>query len=267
LFVVILALGACGGASPPIEPPPDALDVEVGARVGAPGVPAAWSARAAWGPTTPAPRFRPGVCRRPETGVSAPEAKGAPVAEAVTVKGPAEARLVWDHAHGLFTAEGPRQMLDPAWGIGDLQWSTSDGASHSAEGVVRFGAMPEVTRVTRDREGNVSLAWDPATVRDPEVHVRGPGGELVCGARADGTQLPWWAVPAYGGEVVLRSSHAETGVIDGTLLRVRSTLERIVPLDAPGGTTANEKLPPPPRNTPTTPIPRRLLRAPRSPMG
>ena len=247
----------------PIDPALNALHVEVAARVGTVGVPAAWSAHAAWGASPLVDARGPGVCGAPDAVVqNLPSA----LVESVQLTGPAAATLTWDDAHGLFTAEGPRQTLDPAWGIGDLHWQGAEGESYLAEGVVRFGAMPEITQVSRDREGGITLAWDATTVSQPEISVRGPAGELVCGAGPGGVTLPWWVVPASGGEVVLRSTHVERGLVDGVLLEVHSTLERVVPLDQPAGTTADEK-PLPSRGPPVPAGPRRVQRAARKPVG
>jgi hypothetical protein len=265
LYPVFLALIACESEAPLVQPAvPEVLDLEVSARVGAPGQPAAWTARAAWGPVPGPSHLAPGVCRRPaeHEGTLAGDARAA----AVGISGPIDADLVWDGAHGLYTATGPRQALDPAWGVGDLRWTDASGGKHLAEGAVRFGALPEVTRVSRDREGAVTLGWDATTVSDPEVWVRGPAGELVCGASRDGAVLPWWAVPAYGGEVVIRSTHELTGTVDGAAIRARSIIERVVPLDVPAGTTADEKALPPSRPGQAL-TPRRLQRTPRSPIG
>ncbi|MDP2311070.1 MAG: hypothetical protein Q8P18_33930 [Pseudomonadota bacterium] len=244
MLLGFLALTACGrGDSPTVAqttvPAVETLFVDVSARVAEPGAPAAWTVRAAWGTPRSPPPLAVGVCRRPATEL----AVGAPGAEDIGVSGAAGARLSWDSATGGWRAEGPRQVLDPAWSVADVTWTDLDGTSHLAEDVVRFGGLPDVTRVEREREGDVVVGWDPATVGATEVRVSGPAGALVCGTSAAGTTLPWWVVPAYGGEIVLESVRENSALVDGVLVRVRTTLERVIQLDEPAGTTAEEERP------------------------
>ncbi len=262
-----LLLVGCAAPEPVVLAPlaaGEALEVDLVARVATPGSPAAWTARAGWlaGVSSASPPI--GMCRRPS---DATPPRGTRRADSLAITGPIDATLIWQEAQGVYSVEGPRQAPDPAWAVGDLRWVDDAGRAHLAESAVRFGALPEITRVVRDREGAVELAWDPGTVRDPEIRVRGPGGELVCGAGAAGTTLPWWSVPAFGGEVVLRTTHLQAGTIDGVQVRVRSTIERVVPLDRPEGTTAEEEPGTPARRPAPLPPPRRLTRPGRVTVG
>jgi hypothetical protein len=238
-----------------------ALSVDMTARVTAPGAPAAWTAQAVWeGPTAPRP-LPVGVCRHPTDALPV----GPVGAESLDIAGSAEASLVFDPERGAWEALGPRRVLDPAWSVADVAWVDAGGLPHRAEDVVRFGGLPDIIRVERDREGAVTVGWDPETVGATEVRVSGPAGALVCGTGPDGTTLPWWVVPAYGGEVVLESVWENRALVDGVLVRVRTRLQRVIPLDRPNGTTAEEKEP---RFRPYTPQgPVRLVRPARHPVG
>ena len=240
-----------------------ALLVDVAARVGHVGSPAGWSAQATWASAPESPPLPPGTCR-PAGSARERGGRSARGADTLAITGPTPAALAWDGSGRVWTALGPRQSLDPAWSVSDLVWTDAAG-EHRAEDVVRFGGLPAVTRVTREREGHVALGWDPDTVEAPTVLVLGPGGLLECGVGPDGVVLPWWAVPAYQGEVVLRSRREASRVVDGVLVRVRTTLERVVPLDRPAWTTAEEDTP---AFSPYSQhSPRRLLRRPRTPLG
>ncbi len=269
MLLGVMALIGCGeGGGPAVaeQPGMPALFVEVAARVGEAGAPAGWTARARWTAPEPARTLAPGECRRAGTARGAPEGpvRGDRVAGEMLILGPTPATLAWEAASGAWTAVGPRQSLDPAWSVSDLAWTDDDG-EHRAEDAVRFGGVPAITRVMREREGQVILGWDPGTVEEPTVLVSGPGGLLECGVDRTGVTLPWWAVPAQGGEVVLRSSREESNLVDGVLLRVRTTIERRIPLDRPVWTTAEEERPDFEAYSPHGP--RRLQRRPRQPVG
>ncbi|MDP2315558.1 MAG: hypothetical protein Q8P41_21850 [Pseudomonadota bacterium] len=278
MLLGFLALTACGGGAfstavettdaeadqTEVGPAPSAVEtlvVDVTARVVRPGAPAAWTARASWGSPPTLPALAPGQCRRPAAELSA----SAPGAEAIEVSGAAGARLAWARATGTWGTVGPRQVLDAAWSVADVSWTDLAGQRHLAADVVRFGGLPEVTRVVREREGGVRVGWDPTTVGATELRVSGPAGALVCGTAPDGTTLPWWVVPAYQGEIVLESVRENSALVDGVLVRVRTTLERVIRLDEPAGITAEEK---PPAFRPYSPQgPRRLVRPARHPVG
>lgn len=264
MLLGLLAMFACGGG----EPAPAAVGsgvptllVDVVARVGEPGAPAAWAARAAPTASAAGTVLAPGECRRT---APANDTAGVSELEALAIGGSTPAVLAWDRASGAWSAPGPRQSPDPAWSVSTLTWT--DGAGeHKAPDIVRFGGVPAVTRVTREREGAVTLAWDPGTVESPSVIVAGPAGLLECGVGAEEVVLPWWAVPANGGAVVLRSTRSESQLVDGVLLQVRTTIERVVPLDRPAGTTAGEETPDFEPYSPNGP--RRVVRRTRTPIG
>jgi len=156
-----------------------------------------------------------------------------PVADRVALLGALPANLRWDARGRTWTTEGPHSVVDPAFAIGDLALDVG-GAQVLASDAVRFGAMPEVTRVVRSPEGGVLVQWDPRTAEDPQVSVVGPAGPLECGTGAAAVTLPWWAAPAVGGEIVLGSTRERvTTLANGVILVVRARIERVVPLDAP----------------------------------
>jgi len=241
--------------------PIDALSVDLTARVGDAGAPAAWTAQAAWASPLSTPPLSVGVCRHPFDALPA----GPHGAESVEIADTTAASLVFDARRGSWDVLGPRRVLDPAWSVADVQWVDLDGLPHRAEDVVRFGGLPEVDRVERDREGAVRIGWDPETVGATELRVSGPAGALVCGTGPEGATLPWWVVPAYGGEVVLESVWENSALVDGVLVRVRTRLQRVIPLDRPNGTTAEEKQPTFRPYTPQGPV--RLVRPARRSLG
>lgn len=265
-MLALALLGACLQSEARVGPDEGegrVVEVDVIARVDRPGQPAAWTARARQGP--PAPEgdpIPPGVCRKAAPEVVPP---GERFAEEVRVTGPTGTSLDWDDERGVYVATGPRRTADPAWVVGDVQWRDADGRLRIAEGVVRFGAQPEVTVVERDPEGGVQLRWDPETVGHVQVLANGPAGPLVCAADGAGIDLPWWAVPPRGGSVLLRSTHERGAVFEGDdRVRVRSTLERVVPLDVPDTSSAHEEPVPAPAPTPGI---RRATRTAKSPLG
>lgn len=260
LALNFLLLACTQAPEPPVEAPAQRLEVEVTARIIAPGEPAMWTAVARGAsepPLTPQP-LASGVCRRIDgPGAPAPSPGPGPrVADGLRITGLVHANLQWDEPAGVYRAVGPRQSVDPTWGVGDLAWRDAAGGSGVAEGVVRFGALPSVRFVQREEEGGVRLAWDPATVEEAQIVVTGAGGALVCGVGAAGVRLPWWAVPPVGGSVVLRTTRSRGAQLDeGVLVRARSTLELVVPLDAPSAASSLLRALPAP-----VPIPRATLR-------
>lgn len=282
----LLAALACGGRGDPASGSVGAqgevkptLRVDITARMREPGTPAAWTAQAVWGPASERHPPSPGVCRPVEavrsTGsASVPGVVGglagvggrlmAPaggVAPVAAVVGPTSAPLAWEGGE-TWSAAGPRQSLDPAWSVSDLAWRDAAG-EHLAEDIVRFGGVPDVTRVVREREGDVELAWDVGTVDTVQVWVAGPGGLLECGVGDGVAVLPWWAVPPVDGELVLRSWRLTVQEMNGVRLEVRTAIERVVPLDQGAGTTAEEE----PSFQMDSPSPRRVLRRARPTFG
>lgn len=270
MTILLALLGALGGwfpvdASVPAtpEPPPRVLELAVVARVeGAAGA-GAWTAEAWMGsaPTVSGPEAAPGECLRPRPAADA----GAEGARSMRIVGTTGADLVWDARGGRYRSAGPKRAADAGWGVGDLRWIDRDGRAHVAEGVVRFGAVPTVRGVARDGEGNVHLRWAADPRERVEVHVNGPAGALVCGTAGDTVELPWWTVPARGGSVVLRVVRERVARPEGAAtVRVRSVIERVVPLE---GTSADgaDAMPPAPPATP--PKPRRVGFAARPTVG
>lgn len=228
--------------------------IDVVARVTAPGEPAAWTAQAVVDAPSGAPA---GTCApiRPEPG-------GVRGPQALAIDGPISATLAWSDTTGRWTASGPGSTRDPAWSIGSVAWT--DDAEHVADGAVRFGGVPAGTKALREREGDVWLFWDAATADTTEVLAVGPGGAVRCGTSLGEVLLPWWSVSPYQGAVVLRSTRTQHQLVDDVLVTTRTTLERIIGLDEPSATTAEEKGP---RFLPYSPAPRPRLTRARRPVG
>lgn len=230
------------------------LLVDVVARVRAPGEPAAWTAQVIVdGVPEPTPtgcepiRPTPGGSRGPNT---------------ISIGGPIAAELAWVPETGRWTASGPGSTRDPAWSVGSVTWT--DDRTHVADGAVRFGGVPDATTALREREGDVWVLWDAPTADTTDLLSVGPGGPMRCGTEEGRVRLPWWAVSAYQGEVVLRSTRTHHQLIDGVLVTTRTTIERVIPLDEPTGTTAEEKSP---RFVPYTPTSTPRLTRVRRPVG
>ena len=148
--------------------------------------------------------------------------------------GPVDGALGWDPHKGDYTTTGPRETTDPAWAVGTLRWTDPDGQPRKATDVVRFGAVPVIRSVVRAPDGSVTVSWDPLSVDAVEVHTNGPAGPLVCGSVAGSAVLPWWAVPAIGGDILVRSVRERATMVDNAILVVtRAAIERVVPLDRP----------------------------------
>ena len=131
--------------------------------------------------------------------------------------------LAWDEAAGRYGLPGAPRGPDPAWLEGDLT------GSQKVAGALRFGAAPEVETVERRPDGGLRLRWKA----DGAGHVQVASGDLRCGAARDGVDLPWWAVPAFGGEVILRSSVLTRSPTASALVVGEAVIERIVYLDRP----------------------------------
>jgi hypothetical protein len=261
----------CGCARP--EAPPSIVgetkslvEVQVVARMEAPLAPAAWTAEVRFTPTVPPDpeAVPPGVCRRVE-GHAVP---GEASAERVTLTAPDAVELPFRAEAGVYETTGPRRAVDAAWVVGDLRWQSGD-TTWVAEGVVRFGPPPEVRSVVREPEGGVRFRWDP--LEQAEILATGPAGSLRCGVGEEGVSLPWWTVPARGGHVVLRTARERAVVLsDGTLVRARAVLERVIALDEDPATTveaAGEPEPASIRTRAPSLVPRRIARPARTPLG
>lgn len=168
----------------------------------------------------------------PAPGVCVPEAPAQAVAQeqafagAMELRMPELMRLPWDGEHRAFLLAGPQVGPVPDWAVADLRWV--EGTEQiEVPGAVRLGEAPRPLRVERRPDGGVRLRWEA----DAPVDVRTQG--LVCGGARDGVDLPWWAVPAKGGEIVLRSSRTHRSLAGERLVIGRAVMERAVPLDAP----------------------------------
>lgn len=261
LFAVLVALGWLGEVRADEVDRLDAVavvELEVVARPEARDAPAAWRAEARFAESAEAsPVLDPGTClRRP-----APTPGRRPVV-AVGIEGATRGRLEWDPRRGRYATVGPTRTVDAAWGVGDAWWEGADGTRVEVENVVRFGAVPEVRGVARDADGEVHVGWNPRSVDRVEVVVRGPAGEVVCGAAADGADLPWWTTPALGGEVLVRSVREQARRLsDGTVVGARAVIERLLPIE--GAQPDGARVRPPPRLELAPRPPKKLTRAPR----
>lgn len=219
---------------------PSELVVHIVARVLAPAAPAAWEASAT-SEGVARERLMPGEC------VSVPDGPTRPLPQAVKslrLQGAIEGTLLlgtdaWRTAGGLRTA-------DPAWTVADLRWSRGDAlGERTLSRAVRFGPSPKVTAVFADSAG-LHLRWDVLSVEEPEIALTGPDGELRCGTGSAGVVLPHWTV-ADGGVVRLRSTHTHSEEASANLrVKVRATIERLIPLDESPAEVAPSALPPAP---------------------
>lgn len=242
-----LLLLACSKASSFVTIPPDAekvLLLTVTARHEGEqplGLAAQlWGGSRAVRETTPAP----GVCQRPSAAQ-----EGEAFADTVVVRVGSALNLPWIAAAGRYGAVGPLKGIDPAWSVGDLKW-VAEGKSHEMDGIIRFGAEPRVTEVLRLSDGGVRLRWNSPDSGQLSVQSMG----LVCGVTRDGTELPWWAVPALGGEVVLRSVRSEWRMDGDTMVVGRAVIETVVPLDRKVEEASDQVVPdrPPVKRMPMT---------------
>lgn len=276
LFLPLLALSGCSSsgtaamrAAP--EPPQQVVEVAVDARVRKIAAPAAWAAQARVDQTVrgagPA-SLKTGQCQA--AAEEMPSGGRSP--QSIQLAGPLSATLDWDADKGHYATTGPREALDPAWAVGSVRWVDPDGVPREALDAVRFGSVPVITRVERAADGSVRLGWDALSVDAVELHTNGPAGPLVCGSGPDGSVLPWWAVPAVGGEVIVRSVRERTSSVGaGVLVVVRAAIERVVSLDRPAE-AANDQvspdhLPRPLRGLARPKGPRRSNRPTPPPMG
>lgn len=188
------------------------------------------SARARTGPPIQATSPPPGICVEEVTAAVEAGVAGAAFGGAVELRLPAPLRLSWDTAARAFLPVGPQVGPAPSWLVADLRW-VAGVERLEAPGAVRLSEAPAPLAADRLPGGGVRLRW---RAEGPvEVRTRG----LVCGGARDGVDLPWWAVPASGGEVVLRGRRvhrSRVATADGDRLIVGEALmERVVPLDQP----------------------------------
>ncbi|MEN9786361.1 MAG: hypothetical protein RLZZ299_1625 [Pseudomonadota bacterium] len=125
-------------------------------------------------------------------------------------------------------------LRDPAWAVADLVRKGDAGDSAVETGAIRLGPVPAISRAVRVPDGGARVTWDSRTVDVVRVRARGPSGSMVCGARADGATLPWWAAPPRGGRLQVESTRQRVVRLDdGTLRLVRTVMVQDVQLDAP----------------------------------
>ena len=164
------------------------------------------------------PEPAPGDCIRLPTW---PRGEALPQPPIVTIGDPYP--LVWDEAAGHYGLSGAPRGPDPAWLEGDL------AGSQKVAGALRFGAAPQVESVERRPDGGLRLRWKA----DGAGQVQVATGDLRCGATRDGVDLPWWAVPAFGGEVILRSSVLTRSPTRSALVVGEAVIESVILLDHP----------------------------------
>ena len=159
----------------------------------------------------------------------------------------------WRTAGGLRTS-------DPSWTVADLRWSHGDAlGERTLSRAVRFGPSPKITAVFVDTDG-LHLRWDPQSVEAAELALTGPDGEVRCGVGSAGVVLPRSSLPQ-GGEVRLRSTHTHAEQASANLrVKVRATIERLIPLDVAPAEVAPSALPPAPMGPNLGPIPGRRER-------
>ena len=163
----------------------------------------------------------PGVCV-PEEPPEQPAGQAQAFAGAMELRMPEPLWLPWDGEHRAFLLAGPQVGPVPDWTVADLRWV--EGIKRvEVPGAVRLAEAPRP--VERRPDGGVRLRWEA----DAPVDVRTQG--LVCGGARDGVDLPWWAVPAKGGEIVLRSIRTHRSRAGERLVVGRAVMERVVPLD------------------------------------
>lgn len=225
--MLLSTLLACTSAlSTPIDPvpvPQSAIQVRLTARSadGQPQGVGAWVVQGAV--PVRAVELPAGECRKEEF----LSVRGEAFADSLSLSFPAKHQLSWDAAAGAYALAGPLRGGDAAWSVADMQW-TSNGRQQEVAGVLRFGAAPVVKTVERRSDGGVRLRWEASS---DSLDVR--TGALVCGSARDGVDLPWWAVPAYGGDVVLRSRRVHSSYVGDMLVIGEAFVETVIHLDAP----------------------------------
>lgn len=158
---------------------------------------------------------------------------GGPERQAPETHGPAGARTSW--------AATVEVANDPAWSVLDLrrEWHEGQGASDTRTSAIRMGPAPEVNEVARRPDGSVYLSWSEGSVDEVRVVTEATAGSMHCGAGPTGVTLPWWSVPARGGEVVIESTRVHGSGPTGAMRVTRATIARHVRLDvAPPATRA-----------------------------
>lgn len=226
LGALLLALGVSAVGRPQADGLEESrtMDLEVVARVGA-GPEASWWASAGAERLDAAPPA--GSCRPVE---AAPAEPRPPSLDGLRLGGPLDGALVPAEG-GRWETVGPRVLLDPAWAVGSVSWRKGEVETVGAD-ALRFGAVPVLTRADRGPRGDVELGWEADTADQVRIRVQGPAGLVECGVDGARAHLPWWAVPAKGGEVALRSERVVELPLDAEhRLRIRAVIERMVPLD------------------------------------
>ena len=141
----------------------------------------------------------------------------------------------WTPSGDGWTGRGT--VRDPAWAVADLVLDGTAAGRSVETGAIRLGPVPAVTRAVRVPDGGARVSWDPRTVDVVRVRTRGPSGRMVCGARADGATLPWWAAPPRGGRLQVESTRQRVVRLDdGTLRLVRTVMVQDVVMDGPART-------------------------------
>ena len=238
MFLLVSALLACAPvASTPASPRharlSDALEVEVNPGVN--GAQGAW--RATLGPIDPGRALDGNDPLPADTCVAETEAppagarRNAP-GRWVSVASTGALAARWTPSGDGWTAHGT--VRDAAWAVADLVLDAAAAGRSVETGAIRLGSVPAITRAVRVPDGGARVAWDPRTVDVVRVRTRGPSGRMVCGARADGATLPWWAAPPRGGRLQVESTRQRVVRLDdGTLRLVRTVMVQDVVMDAP----------------------------------
>jgi len=261
----LLALAGClstGTAATREATPAPArvLTMDLSAQVGARRDPARWEAQATLSEAVPPPSavHPSGHCHP----IALPPPEGAAGPAVIELTGPLSGTLGWDDDRQAWRTRSTQTAVDPGWAVGSLRWVDPDGVPREAVDAVRFGAVPTVLAADRRSDGSVELRWDVLSVDSVSLTTTGPAGALECGANPDGAVVPWWAVPASGGEIRVRSTRERVMALEaGLLVVVRATIERLVPLDRPAD-WAQELTVPPPRPFDRPRGPRRSTRTP-----
>lgn len=272
-MLLLLALLACrDGAAATADLPAQTVTAElldVRADVALAGDRTRWSVR--YWPRARIPatvRALPeGRCERMETPVLARPKEEAHPPDRVRVLGGLQATLTPQRAPGAPTwwAATVDANDDPAWAVLDLrrEWRKGPGGSDTRTSAIRMGAAPGVQEVKRRADGSVRLSWAEGSVDEVRVVTQASSGAMQCGAGPTGVILPWWSVPARGGEVVIESTRVHGSGPDDAMRVTRATIARHVGLDVdpPATRSSSTPLPRPER------APRGKKRPPQAPRG
>ncbi len=254
--------------------------LEVRADIAAQGDTTRWNVRY-WARARVPTRLRtlpPGRCERAEpAAVTAPKSAPRPP-DQVRVLGGLALTLEPQREPGRATwwANDVVAKADPAWAVLDLRrdWRTGIDVSDTRTSAIRMGPAPDVTGVERLADGSVRLAWSAGSVDEVRIVTTPSGGSMHCGGDATGVTLPWWSVPARGGEVVIESTRVHASGPDDAMRVASATIARHVRLDAEvPATRSSGAAHPGDGDTPRTAEPPRAGRSkarsrlPRSPRG